>query len=70
MRKLFQFKSDDSCNLESNDIQSYNLTLRIVSVFVLLVVSLDTSLAFVSARVKRLHISPIFINIGKFFGTT
>ena len=82
MWKLFRlagnFQSKDggdddngtSCDPTAEDRESYNLTLRIVSIFVLLIVSvLGASLALVSARVKRLHISPVIINTGKFFGT-
>jgi hypothetical protein len=50
--------------------QSYNITLRIVSVFVLLFVSfLGASISVASSRVKALHINPIIINTGKFFGS-
>jgi hypothetical protein len=70
MWKLFESKSSNSCDSSSDDVQSYNLTLRIVSVFVLLVISLlGASFALVSARVKCLHMNPIIINTGKFFGT-
>jgi len=79
MLKLFalieksQSKADatnNSCDSSAEDLESYNQILRIVSVFVLLVVSLlGASLALVSARVKCLNLSPIIINAGKFFGT-
>lgn len=60
----------NNCDPAAEDIESYNLTLRIVSIFVLLVASVfGASLAVVSARVKRLRINPIIINTGKFFGT-
>ncbi|CAF1534130.1 unnamed protein product [Adineta ricciae] len=61
---------DDSCDPSAEDSDTYNLTLRIISVFVLLVLSLlGASLAIISSRVKRLHINPVIINTGKFFGT-
>lgn len=61
----------NDCFLTDAEIQnSYNLTLRIVSVFVLLVVSfLGAVISVVSVRVKALHINPIIINTGKFFGS-
>ncbi len=62
--------SKAECDPSPEDLESYGQTLRIISVFVLLIVSLlGASLALVSARVKCLHISPIIINTGKFFGT-
>lgn len=63
--------ADDPCFLSDEQIQeSYNLTLRIISVFVLLVVSfLGASLSVLSTRVKRFRINPIIINTGKFFGS-
>jgi len=71
--RKFQSKADgtdNSCDPSAEDLESYNQILRIVSVFVLLVVSLlGASLALVSARVKCLHLSPIIINAGKLFGT-
>ncbi|UJR27588.1 hypothetical protein I4U23_008869 [Adineta vaga] len=61
----------DECHLSEEEIKhAYNLTLHIVSVFVLLVASfLGASLSVASARVKAFHISPIVLNIGKFFGS-
>ena len=59
----------DPCNPALEGAESYRLTLRIVSIFVLLVVSfLGASLAVLSARVKRCRIPPVVLNIGKFFG--
>ena len=59
----------DECN-PSAENYSYNLSLHIISLFVILVVSLlGASISVVSTRVKRLHISPIIINTGKFFGS-
>lgn len=62
---------DSSCFLTDEEINdSYNLTLHIVSVFVLLAVSLVGALVAVgSVRVKYLRINPIIINTGKFFGS-
>jgi hypothetical protein len=62
---------DNGCIVTGEDIErAYNLTLRIVSVFVLLVVSLfGASFSVASTRVKCLYINPIIINTGKFFGT-
>lgn len=64
-------ENSDPCALTDQEINnSYNLTLHIVSVFVLLIVSLLGALiSVVSTRVERLHINPIIINTGKFFGT-
>ncbi len=62
---------NDGCSLTDEEIQnSYNLGLHIASVFVLLFVSLlGASIAVASSRVKALHINPIIINTGKFFGS-
>ncbi|UJR16601.1 hypothetical protein I4U23_003501 [Adineta vaga] len=47
-----------------------NLKLRIISVPVILVLSvLGASISIISARVKILHINPIILNVGKFFGS-
>jgi hypothetical protein len=61
---------NNGCSLTDEEIQnSYNLGLHIASVFVLLFVSLlGAILSVVSTRVKALHINPIIINTGKFFG--
>jgi len=61
----------DECHPTDDEIdQQYNLTLHIISLFVILVVSLlGASISVVSARVKALHISPIIINVGKYFGS-
>ncbi|CAF4553454.1 unnamed protein product [Rotaria sp. Silwood1] len=59
------------CFLTDEEIKkSYNLTLHIISIFVLLIVSFaGASISVASTRVKFLHINPIIINIGKFFGS-
>jgi hypothetical protein len=55
---------------QTYNYESYNLKLRIISVFVLLIASsLGATISVVSTRVKFLHINPIIINTGKFFGT-
>jgi hypothetical protein len=63
--------ADNPCILTAAQIQqSYNLTLRIVSVFVLLVVSfLGAFFSVASTRFKFLHVNPIIVNTGKFFGS-
>ena len=63
--------TEDPCVLSDEQIRaSYNLTLHIISVFVLLIVSaLGASLSVLSTRVKRFRINPIIINTGKFFGS-
>jgi hypothetical protein len=49
---------------------SYDLNLHIISVFVILFVSLlGASVSVISTRVKSLHVNPIIINVGKFFGS-
>ncbi|CAF3489208.1 unnamed protein product [Rotaria socialis] len=62
---------DSSCSLTNGELNnSYDLTLHIVSVFVLLIISLSGAFASVgSVRVKFLRINPIIINTGKFFGS-
>ncbi|CAF0803063.1 unnamed protein product [Adineta ricciae] len=62
---------NNACFLSDEEInQAYNLTLHIVSVFVLLVVSfVGASLSVVSNRFKALRINPIVLNFGKFFGS-
>jgi hypothetical protein len=61
----------NGCFLTDQQIQhSYRLSIRIVSVFVLLAASfIGASISVASTRVKRLHINPIIINTGKFFGS-
>ncbi|CAF1241700.1 unnamed protein product [Adineta steineri] len=61
----------NECILTDEEINySYNLTHRIISIFVLLIVSfVGAAISVVSTRVKRLHINPIIINTGKFFGS-
>lgn len=61
----------DECKLSDEAIQiAYNMTLHIVSVFVLLVVSfVGASISVASARVKALRIHPVVLNVGKFFGS-
>ncbi|CAF1276389.1 unnamed protein product [Rotaria sordida] len=60
----------NSCEATGEESTLYNLKLRIVSIFVLLVIGLlGASIAVVSASIKRLHIPLIIINTGKFFGT-
>lgn len=60
----------DECNPTGEDRDSYNLNLRIISVFVLLIVSLvGASLAVVSTRMKCCSFWPVIMNVGKFFGT-
>jgi hypothetical protein len=63
--------ADNPCILTAEQIQqSYNLTLRIVSVFVLLVVSfLGAFFSVASTRFKFLRVNPIIVNTGKFFGS-
>ena len=63
-------EEENPCLPSAEDFQKYNLTLRIISIFVLLVISfIGASIAVLSARVKRLRIPPVVINVGKFFGT-
>ena len=60
----------NECDGEMEDENSYNLTLHIISVFVILIVSLlGASISVASSRVKALHIHPVIINVGKFFGS-
>jgi hypothetical protein len=61
----------NKCILTDEQIdQSYNLAHHIISVFVLLIVSIiGAAVSVVSTRVKCLHINPIIINTGKFFGS-
>lgn len=62
--------TSDSCETSTEESEEYNLTMRIVSIFVLLVISFIASgIPIASTRVKCLRISPIIINTGKFFGT-
>jgi len=61
----------NKCILTDEQIdQSYDLAHHIISVFVLLIVSIiGAAVSVVSTRVKCLHINPIIINTGKFFGS-
>ncbi|CAF2670323.1 unnamed protein product [Rotaria sp. Silwood2] len=63
--------ANNECMLEHEDVEgSYNLNHHIISIFVLLIVSfVGTCFSIVTTRVKRLHINPIIINTGKFFGS-
>lgn len=48
----------------------YNLSYHIISIFVLLIVSIfGAAVSVLSTRVKCLHVNPIIINTGKFFGS-
>ncbi len=60
---------DNACTLSGHH-ENYNMKLRVLSVFILLIASaLGATISVVSTRVKFLHINPIIINVGKFFGT-
>lgn len=61
---------NSGCSVSAEETQyAYNLGQHIASVFIVLVVSfLGAFLSIISMRVKRLHINPIIINTGKFFG--
>ena len=59
---------DDECAQTVHE--NYNMKLRVLAVFILLIASaLGATLSVASTRVKFLHINPIIINTGKFFGT-
>lgn len=69
-RRSGEEEAEDPCNPAPEGEETYQLTLRIVSVFVLLAVSvLGATLAVLSSQIKRCRIPPIVINTGKFFGT-
>ena len=69
-RRSEEEEEEDPCNPAPEGDETYQLTLRIVSVFVLLAVSaLGATLAVLSSQVKRCRIPAIVINTGKFFGT-
>ncbi|CAF3508493.1 unnamed protein product [Rotaria sordida] len=62
--------ASNSCEATGEESELYNLKLRFVSIFVLLIVYfLGASIPVLSACIKRLHIPSIIINTGKFFGT-
>jgi hypothetical protein len=55
---------------DEENTNSYDLTLHIISVFVLLIVSFfGAAFSVFSTRVKCLRVNPIIINVGKFFGS-
>lgn len=63
--------TSDSCepSSEESDSDSYNLPLRIGSIFVLLVAALlGASIPILSATFQRCRIPDVVINTGKFFG--
>ncbi|CAF3464343.1 unnamed protein product [Rotaria socialis] len=61
--------NSDSCQVTDDGSDSYNLTLRIISVFVLLIVSFaGASITIFSSYIKFFRIHPIIINAGKYFG--
>lgn len=69
-RRIRSSSEENECLPSAADFERYNLTLRIISIFVLLVISLiGSSVAVISTRVKRLRIPLVIINVGKFFGT-
>jgi hypothetical protein len=60
----------ESCEPDLETDEDYRLTFRIVSLFVLLIVSLlGATIAVLSARVKQCRIPDVVISTGKFFGT-
>jgi hypothetical protein len=63
--------ANNECILTDEEINdSYHLTYHIISLFVLLIVSfLGAAISVLSTRVKCLHVNPIIINTGKFFGS-
>ena len=63
--------TNDECILSDDEAaREYNLTLHIISIFVLLIVSLaGAAISVISTRVKRLGINPIIVNTGKYFGS-
>jgi hypothetical protein len=63
--------TNTECNPTDDEIDySYNVSHHIISIFVILIVSfLGAAISVVSTRVKRLHINPVIINTGKFFGS-
>jgi len=63
--------ANNECISTDEEIDNpYDLTLHIISIFVLLMVSFfGAAFSVVSTRVKCLHVNPIIINVGKFFGS-
>ena len=61
----------NACFISDEEInRTYNMTLHIVSVFVLLVVSFaGASLSVISNRFEALRVNPIILNLGMFFGS-
>lgn len=67
----FREVANNECIATEEEINnSYDLELHIVSLAVLLAVSfLGASFSVLSSRVRCLHVNPIVINVGKFFGS-
>ena len=61
---------EDPCNVKEDGQHHYNFKLHVISVFILLAVSIiSASISVISTKVKALHIDPVIINVGKFFGS-
>jgi hypothetical protein len=67
----FRAGANNDCIPTDEEInESYDLTLHIISVFVLLTVSFfGAAFAVLTTRVRCLRVNPIIINVGKFFGS-
>ncbi len=66
-----QGAANNECVATEEEInESYDLTLHIVSAVVLLIVSFFGAIfSIITTRVRCLHVNPIIINVGKFFGS-
>lgn len=72
LRRLGGEGATNACVIDDHDDanDNYDLDFHIASVFILLLVSfVGAGFSVVTTRVRCLRVSPIAINIGKFFGS-
>jgi hypothetical protein len=67
----FRGAANNECvTTDDDNDEPYDLTLHIISGVVLLIVSfLGAVFSIVTTRVRCLRVSPVIINVGKFFGS-
>ena len=70
MINSFRGAPNNECVIDDDTDEPYDLTLHIISGVVLLIVSfLGAAFSIVTTRVRCLRVSPVIINVGKFFGS-
>lgn len=70
LRRLGGDNAKNACIPDGDADGHYDLEFHIASVFILLIISfVGAAFSVVTTRVRCLRVSPIVINIGKFFGS-